>query len=519
MCANCIRTRTDITEGIPKSVPLQNCRNCGRYLNPPKAWTTCQPESKELMQICLKRIKGLNKVKLIDASFIWTEPHSKRLKLKLTIQKEVYSGVILQQVFVVEMVIHNFQCNNCHMVAAQNTWRAAVQVRQKVDHKRTFYLLEQLILKYKAHQQTVSVREVPDGVDFYFLCRHHAMKFQEFVVGVVPCRKKVASEQLISEDFKNNKINAKWTFSAEIVPVCKDDIICLHPRQYQQQGNLGPLVLCTAITSSLKVIDPVTMQRGDISEEVYFRHPRPALMSARQGIEYMVLDCELTGLSAGKMRQAELTLARSRDLGSNDLQFRALTHLGNILSAGDTVVGYDLTAAVYNEADTKEWPKLVLPDVVVFKKVYPEARRRSRMWKLRSLIKEEEEGNYKSLHKMQDDDYENFLEDVDMDAEMRQRVNVYKDPAHFRITDDGKVVAPPRMAAAAEVVEEEDAEAGPAADGGLIGEPRCPPWLLHSPALPHTCLPDWHESPCWYRGRCAFFFLVSWSLCFRNPAQ
>jgi hypothetical protein len=27
------------------------------------------------------------------------------------------------------MVIHNFQCTNCHMVAADNTWRAAVQVR------------------------------------------------------------------------------------------------------------------------------------------------------------------------------------------------------------------------------------------------------------------------------------------------------------------------------------------------------------------------------------------------------
>ena len=60
-----------------------------------------------------------------------------------------------------------------------------------MDHKRTFYLLEQLILKYKAHQQCVSVKELPDGVDFYFLHRHHAMKFQEFVVGVVPCRKKV----------------------------------------------------------------------------------------------------------------------------------------------------------------------------------------------------------------------------------------------------------------------------------------------------------------------------------------
>lgn len=29
------------------------------------------------------------KVRLVDAGFVWTEPHSKRLKVKLTIQKEV----------------------------------------------------------------------------------------------------------------------------------------------------------------------------------------------------------------------------------------------------------------------------------------------------------------------------------------------------------------------------------------------------------------------------------------------
>lgn len=28
-------------------------------------------------------------VRLIDAGFVWTEPHSKRIKMKLTIQKEV----------------------------------------------------------------------------------------------------------------------------------------------------------------------------------------------------------------------------------------------------------------------------------------------------------------------------------------------------------------------------------------------------------------------------------------------
>ena len=43
--------------------------------------------------MCLKRLKGLNKVHLVDAGFVWTEPHSKRIKVKLTVQKEV--GVVL----------------------------------------------------------------------------------------------------------------------------------------------------------------------------------------------------------------------------------------------------------------------------------------------------------------------------------------------------------------------------------------------------------------------------------------
>jgi len=470
MCANCIRTRVDITEGIPKSVPMQHCRACGRYLNPPKLWVACQPESKELLQICLKRIKGLNKVKLVDASFIWTEPHSRRLKLKLTIQKEVYSGVILQQVFVVEMVIHNFQCTNCHMVAAESTWRAVVQVRQKVNHKRTFYLLEQLILKYKAHQQTVNVKEVPDGIDFYFLHRTHALKFQDFILSVVPCRKKVQSEKMISEDFNNNKISAKYSFSVEIVPVCKDDLICLHPRQYGALGNLGPLAVCTSVTQSLKLLDPLTMKRSELRPELYYKNPRPVLMSSKQLTEYIVIDSELTGLASGKMQQTELTLARSRDLGSNDVQFRSISHMGHLIQAGDTVMGYDLTSAVYNEANTKEWPNLSLPDVVVVKKVYPESRRRRRVWKLRALIKEEEEGAYKSIHKAAEDDYEDFLQDVDLDPELRQRVLVYKDPAHFQLDENAGTVAPTSRAVEAmqpEMEEEEDSRV--VEDGGEIG--------------------------------------------------
>jgi nonsense-mediated mRNA decay protein 3 len=49
----------------------------------------CELESKELLSYCLRRVRGMNKVRLVDASFVWTEPHSRRLKLKLTVQKEV----------------------------------------------------------------------------------------------------------------------------------------------------------------------------------------------------------------------------------------------------------------------------------------------------------------------------------------------------------------------------------------------------------------------------------------------
>ena len=90
-------------------VTLFWCRGCGRYQRPP--YVHVELESREMLALCLQKIKGLNKeVKLVDASFIWTEPHSKRIKVKLTIQKEVFHGAILQQMFVVEFVIQNQQC-------------------------------------------------------------------------------------------------------------------------------------------------------------------------------------------------------------------------------------------------------------------------------------------------------------------------------------------------------------------------------------------------------------------------
>ena len=85
---------------------MHQCRSCQRWHKEENKWLGCDLESRELMGLCLDKTAGLkpkrgtkeeHKVKLTDVSWIWTEPHSMRLKCKLTVQKEVDGGVILQQ--------------------------------------------------------------------------------------------------------------------------------------------------------------------------------------------------------------------------------------------------------------------------------------------------------------------------------------------------------------------------------------------------------------------------------------
>ena len=58
---------------------------------------------------------------------------------------QVQSGAILQQVFVVEYVVHHHMCEECHRREAQDFWRAVVQVRQKVSGDSTCILVEECV--------------------------------------------------------------------------------------------------------------------------------------------------------------------------------------------------------------------------------------------------------------------------------------------------------------------------------------------------------------------------------------
>lgn len=257
MCVSCIRKQEDITEGIPKRIDIFWCKGCERYQEPPLKYVHAAWESRELLHFCLRRIKGVAKggAKLVDAGFVYTEPHSKRIKIKITIQKEVLNSVILQQVVIIEYVINNMFCTDCHKVEAHNTWGSVLQVRQRVKHKRTFLWLEQVILKHTAHEHCVGIKEYPDGLDFYFQSKSDAVKFLDFLQTTVPVQWNLA-KQLTTSDLKSNTYTYKYSFSVEIVPICKEDLVLL-PKAVAK--GVSQLVVCTKVSGNLYFIDPFTL--------------------------------------------------------------------------------------------------------------------------------------------------------------------------------------------------------------------------------------------------------------------
>ncbi|GBG76502.1 hypothetical protein CBR_g22250 [Chara braunii] len=467
MCMSCIRTQVDITEGLQKQLTIFYCRNCGRYLQPPRAWIKAELESKELLTFCIKRMKNLSKVKLVDAGFVWTEPHSKRLKVKLTVQKEVFNDAILQQTFVADYVVEDNMCDSCSRAAGNpDQWVAVVQLRQKVDHKRTFFFLEQLILKHGADANTVNVKKMHEGLDFYYGHRSHALKFVDFVNSVVPVRHR-NDKQLVSHDTKSNHYNYRFTFSVEICPICKDDLICLPQRLSTSLGNLGPLVLCTRVSNSLFLLDPATLRTSFVDAQQYWRAGYKPLLTSRQLVEYVVLDIEVIGGGAhsnndsagagggGRYLLAEAQVARKSDFGQNDLIFTTRTHLGRLLSPGDYALGYDLYGANTNSDELDSLKSANLPDVILVRKSYEEKRRRirgkPRPWKLRNLAMEVDATavSGRGEEEQQQRDYERFLEELEEDPEMRSRIALFKNPQYTKVEtasmagDDGE--EPPQV--------------------------------------------------------------------------
>jgi len=434
ICLKCLSSQVDITGGITKEGILEFCRKCNRYLRPP--WVHADLESKQLLDICLKKIRGLNKVKLIDAAFIWTEPHSRRVKVKLTVQSEVMNNAIIQQSVVSEFTINYLQCPDCKKEFTPHTWKAKVQVRQKVDHKKTFYFLEQLILKHGMHDKMIKVEEVIGGVDFFFKEKGHAIKFVEFLQTLFPVKAK-QSKQLISQNEQNSTYNFTFSFSIDIPRVCKDDLVILKSKFAGSLGGCGKLLLCTKVASVIQFIDIVNMKVLEITGQQYFQHEGDMKIIPSKGnlSEFMVFDVDYPesknqslSFVQSKFKASTASIGRVTDWEN----FEVKTHLGDVLTDGSSVMAYDLTSMSLSGENDDLVSLGNLPDVIIVKKIYPERKKnKKRIWKLKHLAKEERGQNHIHKANVQKDrdekDYQDFLLDVEVDPELRAHMNLYKD--------------------------------------------------------------------------------------------
>ncbi|WVZ67355.1 hypothetical protein U9M48_016443 [Paspalum notatum var. saurae] len=381
-CSRCLRARVDITEGVPRHAALAHCPACSTYLQPPRSWLRAAPESPELMQILLRRVHrqiARLGVAVAAAELVFTEPHSKRLKLRLRLRREVLRGVTLEQAHVVEFAVHDRLCDGCGRARAQGDpdqwWSAAVQVRQRASHRRTLLHLEQQLVRHGASDSALRVDGSAGGLDLYFASRSHAAALVDFVSSVAPARVGT-SKQLVSHDAKSNSCHFKHAFSVELCPVCRDDLVFLPREASRALGGLGPLVLCIKVTSSLALLDTKNMRTVALGIKEYDRYRFEPLLTSRRLVEYVVLDVQhdpsggVTVLGSPYM-MSWAHVARASDFGKNDTVFTVKTHLGYQLKPGDLALGYDLTSANSNNLELESYGQShELPAAVLVRKSY-----------------------------------------------------------------------------------------------------------------------------------------------------
>ncbi|KAL1505481.1 hypothetical protein ABEB36_005044 [Hypothenemus hampei] len=431
MCVGCLRNQVNITDGIPEQATLYFCRGCERYHQPPSEWVHCALESRELLSLCLKKLKGLNRLKLVDAGFVWTEPHSKRIKVKLVVHGEVM-GAILQKEFVVIYTINHQMCDDCHRSEAKDFWRALVQVRQRAENKKTFYYLEQMILKHKAHENTLGIKPIHGGLDFFYATEAHAKKMIDFLNTVLPCKSQ-HSKKLISHDIHSNVYNYKFTYCVDIVPISKDSVVCLPKKLTQSLGGISPICLIYRVTNTLHLIDPSTGQVCEVNSTTYWRQPFNAICNPKQLIEFIVMDIEPIndknrktfpgqGNISNRHVLADVWLVKASELGINDNTTHTRTHLGHVLKPGDSVLGYNILDSNINDTNFDKLDRTNIPDVVLVKKHFANraAKKRQRIWKLKRLA-EEDTGSIDGK------EFNEFMDDLEEDPELRKNVNIFKD--------------------------------------------------------------------------------------------
>ncbi|XP_058746745.1 uncharacterized protein LOC131619691 [Vicia villosa] len=363
----CLRSKNDITVGLRKKLYLLHCPQCKTYSEPLKSWI----QSNQLLDLCLKLLEknlSFTNVRLVRSQTIPSQPNSKIIKIRVTVQKEVITGETLQQSYLVEFVQHNRVCESCTSPQPDpDQWNSVVELRQDGCAMHSFFSLKHAILKHGVAANAVRINEMKHGLDYFFANRIHVNKLLDFIKGRLPVRVS-ESKELVSHDTNDYK----YTFSVEVCPICRQDLIFLPPNVASSLGNIGPIVICTMVTNVITLFDPLTLTQCCLDGDMYWRAPFKSLLTREELVEYLVLDVKevCSKVNGKKFGLANAEVARVDDLGKNDTRFSIKTHLGYLLEAGDYALGYDSCEANCSGSSEIGLKEHIGDGVILMRKTY-----------------------------------------------------------------------------------------------------------------------------------------------------
>lgn len=163
------------------------------------------------------------------------------------------------------------QCDDCKKEFTPHTWNAVVQVRQHVDHKKTFFLIEQLILKHGAYDKVLKVTTEDDGINFYYKNTTHAQRLIDFLHSLLPITVK-QSKQLISHDQSSNIFVYKYAFAVTIPKICKNDLVIIPKKLAKELGGCSQLLLCDKVAENMGFIDLLRYNYILMSSAQYYHY-------------------------------------------------------------------------------------------------------------------------------------------------------------------------------------------------------------------------------------------------------
>ncbi|CAD8178971.1 unnamed protein product [Paramecium pentaurelia] len=413
ICPNCLIAQMNITQDIDNDKEILFCRYCRRYQRPP--WVLCERDSKELLAICLKKVIGLSEKTIIDTKFIFTEASTKQIKLQITVQKEAMNGTCIQdsKILNFEEVYH--QCEDCKREFTPHIWGACIQLRQRVNHKKSFYYLEQLILQHHMNQQMLKVESADDGMNFYYKQKNQALHMLEFIRSYLPIQVKESKEVFSF---------IKYTFVVDVQRICKDDLVILPHKLCHQLGGINRVQICYRVASSIQLIDPIKLKVCEISAEQYFKHDLDIrTMPLRENCdEFTVLDVEKIKPQKNDQnnpfQNSLCSVELMKDNDSDYKQYQVKSHLGNFLQAGMTVQGFDLNK--YNNELDEIYDK---PELIIIRRK-PEKNKKRKTQLKRLDIEENQEKRNKKKEGLEEQQIEEFLEDIEQDQHLQETLNL-----------------------------------------------------------------------------------------------